>query len=240
VEIQQFHGHNEILLNLVEGNTAEDDEAEPLLQTRFGGVERSAAIVPKAAGCIPEIQTVKIVSNEDPSVLYIPSCTRIERCGGCCSHSLLSCQPTDTEPISYQVVKTQFIGGSKLKYMGKEVVLQEKHTKCKCSCRVQEKDCNSFQEYKPSECRCACTNTDEEKKCYKENATKLWSPDICACQCRNILECSTGYRFDTFRCRCMPILVRRRFAETPEEERIGYKSEALPVLPLTEAENIKP
>lgn len=57
----------------------------------------------KAAGCMPELQTVKISPSSDPSVLYIPTCTRVERCGGCCSHSLLACQPKVTETVSFQV-----------------------------------------------------------------------------------------------------------------------------------------
>lgn len=52
---------------------------------------------------MPELQTIRIAPEADPSVLYIPTCTRIERCGGCCSHSLLSCQPTEVETVAFQV-----------------------------------------------------------------------------------------------------------------------------------------
>ncbi|KAF5305938.1 hypothetical protein FQR65_LT07549 [Abscondita terminalis] len=184
---------------------------------------------------MPELQTVRIATTEDPSILYIPSCTRIERCGGCCSHSLLSCQPVATETVSFQVVKTQFQGGSKLKYVGKEVVLVEKHVKCKCSCKVQAKDCNGFQQYSAGECRCACTNIDEEKKCNKESTLKLWNPEVCSCQCRNVLQCSTGYTFDMLKCKCVPVPVRRRYAElVVSEKRETSKNDPLPVLPLVE------
>lgn len=88
---------------------------------------------------MPELQTVKIVENSDPSVFYIPTCTRIERCGGCCSHALLSCQPKEMETVSFQVLKTKFTGGNKFKFVGKEIVLVEKHMKCKCDCKVQPK-----------------------------------------------------------------------------------------------------
>lgn len=84
-----------------------------------------------------------------------------------------------------------------------------------------------------------CVNSDEEKKCYKENATKLWDPDICACQCRNILQCSTGYTFDMLSCKCVPILVRRRFAELEAEDRFDYEAETLPIVPSNDARNIK-
>ncbi|RZC32937.1 vascular endothelial growth factor A-A-like, partial [Asbolus verrucosus] len=187
--------------------------------------------MPKEAGCIPELRAVKIATSDDPSILYIPRCTRIERCGGCCSHALLACQPQETEYVNYKVIKTQYTGGKKLKLVGKEVVLVEKHTKCKCDCRVRPEDCNKFQEYKKSECRCACTNYDEEKKCYKNNATKLWNPDLCACQCRETMQCSTGSYFDQGECRCTTIPMKRRFVNY---ERRNYKSVPSPVVPLDE------
>ncbi|KAJ8973905.1 hypothetical protein NQ317_004175 [Molorchus minor] len=160
----------------------------------------AAAKTPKSAGCSPELKTISLGQTDDPSVLYIPQCTRVERCGGCCSHSLLSCQPKETETLSYQVeplLRPFFIGyeneihwqGKKLKYIGKEVVLVERHVSCKCDCKVKEEDCNNYQEYRESECRCACTNLDEEKKCFK-SVKKLWNPELCACQCRDVAQCT--------------------------------------------------
>ncbi|KAJ8949707.1 hypothetical protein NQ318_013575 [Aromia moschata] len=206
---------NDLLLNFVEEG--------PFVRSRFGDEEdgaRNAATIPKAAGCIPEARTVSLAKSDDPSILYIPQCTRIERCGGCCSHALLSCQPKEIETLSYQVMKTQYTGAKKLKYLGKEIVVVEKHVSCKCDCKVKEEDCNKYQEYKESECRCACTNIDEEKKCYK-NAKKLWNPELCACQCRDVLQCTTGNTFDQIECRCVPIPMRRRFADY---DRRGYVS----------------
>ena len=57
---------------------------------------------------MPELQTVQLMANTDPSVLFYPTCTRIERCGGCCSSDLLVCEPTKTETIHFQV-RVQFI-----------------------------------------------------------------------------------------------------------------------------------
>ncbi|KAF5304569.1 hypothetical protein FQA39_LY09620 [Lamprigera yunnana] len=204
-----------------------------LVAGRFGD-ERNTAMTPKSAVCKPELQTVKIAATDDPSVLYIPSCTRIERCGGCCSHNLLSCQPVDIDTVSFQVVKTQFQGGSKLRFLGKEVVLIERHITCNCSCKVQPKDCNHFQKYNERECRCGCTNTDEEKKCQKEHNLKLWNPELCACQCKTMMQCSTGYTYDTFKCKCVPVLMRRRNAEIAVNKNERY--EPLPVLPLYDNE----
>ena len=59
--------------------------------------------MPKPATCNPELVTVPLRNTTDKSVFFYPSCTRVERCGGCCHHDLLSCQPTATELINYQV-----------------------------------------------------------------------------------------------------------------------------------------
>ncbi|KAJ8919356.1 hypothetical protein NQ315_003941, partial [Exocentrus adspersus] len=185
---------------------------------RFGeDIEaRSAALIPKRADCTPEITTVSLATSDDPSVLFIPQCTKVERCSGCCSHNLLSCQPKETETLTYQVMKTQYTGAKKLKLLGKEIVVIEKHLKCKCDCKVKEEvqvaHCNKYQQYKPSQCRCACTNTDDEKKCEKNGSKKLWNSELCACQCRDILPCSTGYYYDQSECRCAPNPPKRRFA----------------------------
>ena len=64
---------------------------------------KDSSIQAKVANCIPELQTVPLVSNEDPSVLFYPTCTRIERCGGCCSSELLACEPVKQETVLLQV-----------------------------------------------------------------------------------------------------------------------------------------
>ncbi|KYB27935.1 hypothetical protein TcasGA2_TC007448 [Tribolium castaneum] len=225
--IKDLNQHNvsDLLLHYIE-------EDAVFLQDRFGGdeaEERSAATIPKGAPCMPELQTVNIAASDDPSVLYIPQCTRVERCGGCCSHHLLACQPETKEEIPFKVIKTQYTGGKKLKVLSKEVILVEKHTKCKCDCKVRAEDCNRFQEYRKSECRCACTNYDEEKKCNKNSLTKLWNPDLCACQCRETMQCSTGSYFDQNECKCLPTPVKRRFAPF---QRRSYRTQPFPIVPL--------
>ncbi|KAK9872171.1 hypothetical protein WA026_016224 [Henosepilachna vigintioctopunctata] len=198
---------DEILHNYVKG---EEDESS-IIEDRFGG-ERNAAIRPKPASCIPELQTVKLVTSEDASVLYIPECTRIERCGGCCSHHLLSCQPTEKQEVTFSVTKTQYIGTS-LKFVGKELVVLEKHNKCKCDCRIKAEDCTQFQQYNKQQCRCICKNSDEERKCYRKNQTKLWDPELCRCECRDVTPCSTGFEFDHIECRCLSKPTRSRYSE---------------------------
>jgi hypothetical protein len=97
-----------------------------------------ASVPAKPAHCMPELTTVPLMPNTDSSVLFYPTCTRIERCGGCCSSDLLVCEPIRTEIVHFQVLKTQYAGGSRMKFAGKESVPVEKHTACKCQCKVKE------------------------------------------------------------------------------------------------------
>lgn len=90
-----------------------------------------------AAKCMPELQAVKLMTSNDPTVLFYPPCTRIERCGGCCTGDLYSCQPVEQETIFVQVIKTQYTGGTRMKYAGKEIIPIEKHTACRCQCRIK-------------------------------------------------------------------------------------------------------
>lgn len=214
---------SDLLLNYIED--VPNQPAKPFLSSRFGEAdgnetERNAAQIARPAKCMPELKTVRIAESTDPNVFYVPECTRIERCGGCCSHILLACQPIATETVTFSVMKTEYTGGKKLKYVGKEPVLIEKHTKCKCGCRIKAKDCNVYQEYVESECRCVCKNLDEEKKCYKNSLKKLWNPDVCACQCRDITPCTTNFHFDFNECRCVQSQVKRRYllSESKKEE----------------------
>lgn len=41
--------------------------------------------------------------NNDPNAIYFPTCTRMNRCGGCCTHDLLECQPIEVEKRTFQV-----------------------------------------------------------------------------------------------------------------------------------------
>ena len=66
-------------------------------------MERPSVQKAEFANCIPEVQTVNIIENPHPSIVYIPECVRIKRCGGCCIHKLLSCQPTATEVVNFEV-----------------------------------------------------------------------------------------------------------------------------------------
>ncbi|KAH0955517.1 hypothetical protein HN011_010674 [Eciton burchellii] len=173
------------------------------LAGRVGGFdERSNAIIPSPAKCIPELQAVSLKLDDDPSIMIFPSCTRIKRCGGCCSSFLLTCQPTSTETRNFEVIVASV---KERDYMGRRIVPLEEHTKCKCDCKIKEEDCTEKQHYEPHNCQCACSNIDEQQKCRKNNEIKVWNTELCSCSCRAIEQCSTGYYFNHNTCRCGPI-----------------------------------
>nr|CAD7430109.1 unnamed protein product [Timema monikensis] len=208
------------LQNFIDEESLGSNSLETSLANRFGeGDERKAVLSPKPATCKPESRTVPLTNSMDPSLFYFPTCTRVDLCGGCCSSELLSCQPTQTEILNYQVIVTQYDGGAQLKYKGKEIVSVEQHLKCKCDCTVKEKDCTRLQEYRAGECRCVCLNVDDERKCNADNDTKLWDSNNCVCACRENKECSTGLYFDQNSCKCAEIPQRRRHISVSEVRR---------------------
>ncbi|KAK9746775.1 CXCXC repeat [Popillia japonica] len=175
--------------------------------------EQAGAMLAIEAKCEPELRTVSLIEKKDPTILYLPSCTRIERCGGCCNHDLLECQPTETETVNVMIYKASHKGGNNLKDAGKELIAVEKHKSCKCNCKLKESDCSPTQVYDKENCRCSCRNTDEEQKCGKENSAKQWNPNTCTCQCREEVKCTTGSIFDLSQCKCVIKQVRTRKAE---------------------------
>ncbi|XP_011493907.1 PREDICTED: vascular endothelial growth factor A [Ceratosolen solmsi marchali] len=190
------------------------------LTDRFGGAERSSPIKPKPAICMPELQVVPVKENPDPGAIYFPNCIRIKRCGGCCNHELLSCQPTATEIHNYQIHVTKISEDLAQYNVYKEIVPLEEHTECFCGCKVNENDCTDKQYYNKDECRCICKRLDEEDKCRQHIEKKYWNPDQCSCQCRNVEECSTGFYFDHNLCSCKILPLSRHWFD--DEKRTGY------------------
>ncbi|XP_034171235.2 PDGF- and VEGF-related factor 1 [Osmia lignaria lignaria] len=216
-------------LNLVHG--VPDSEAFSLSGRMGETGERSNAERPVPATCTPELQTVPLKQDADPSTIYYPSCTRVKRCGGCCSHSLLSCQPTAVETRNFEVLVTSIEQSYGLTYKGKRIVPLEEHTKCQCDCRIKEEHCNEKQSYIPAECRCMCNNVDEEEKCYKNNDTKIWNPELCTCFCREEQECSTGFYFDQNTCSCRQVPLSRAWFPATKGANYGFSQTQKPDVP---------
>ncbi|XP_033210674.1 vascular endothelial growth factor A-A isoform X2 [Belonocnema kinseyi] len=153
-----------------------------LSSSRSGGiVKRYAVIKATPALCMPENQTVPVVEDPDPSIIYLPKCTRVKRCGGCCLHQLLSCQPTETRSISMEIY-TSSVEDTSFKFAEKKVVQIEEHVKCRCLCTIKASHCTEKQDYLEDECRCQCRNLDEKEKCQASDVRKAWNPELCACQ----------------------------------------------------------
>lgn len=173
-------------------------------------LERKSAFIPKPASCSIESQTISLKDTDDRSLYYFPSCTRVDRCGGCCSHDLLACQPTKIEILHFEVLVSQYNGAGKLEFKGRKTVSIERHLKCKCECVVKEENCSLLQVYNRKECRCKCSNEDDEEKCNDEYELKQWNSATCKCECREIKECTSGFGFDNYTCRCEPIRIRTK------------------------------
>ena len=89
----------------------------------------------------------------------------VSRCGGCCSHHLLSCQPLESEQVTVSVLVLDTINMiDKYKMIETELcclILNfrivetnlTRHLSCGCQCQVQEHHCHNLQKYHPEECR---------------------------------------------------------------------------------------
>ena len=64
-------------------------------------------------GCAPRNRTVSCQKDADPNVVYWPSCTRLQQCGGCCGHDMLECAPTEEEAVALKVGHANQIGSDK-------------------------------------------------------------------------------------------------------------------------------
>ncbi|KAL9879371.1 uncharacterized protein LOC119639092 isoform X1 [Glossina fuscipes] len=160
-------------------------------------VERAAVVRAKAANCIPENSVVDLTPL-NPKNNYFPRCTRVKRCGGCCSTQWMSCQPTKIEVINFQVYRYCYDEGAK--FCGLDVIPVEQHLECKCDCRIKPEDCNAFQRYQ--DCRCHCTNDEARSKCLQLDH-KTWDDVNCRCVCKQNENCTTGSYYDENQCKCV-------------------------------------
>lgn len=167
------------------------------------GDEWNSTVVPLPARCTPLPKVVSLRTQEDLLLKYSPSCTRVNRCGGCCiAEELMSCQPTEIRILNMRVRIHKYIGRNN-EMVKTEIVKVEEHLKCKCDCIVKAKDCNRFQTYIKEQCGCVCSNNDEKKKClHPDEKLKFWDSTSCSCQCLEVKDCTTGYVFNQHTCSC--------------------------------------
>jgi len=155
-----------------------------------GSVPSNIAI---AAQCKPDLVTVPLVlQNKTDTMIFWPTCTRAHQCGGCCSHHLLSCQPTKTRLEKKTVIVIDLMTNQD----SKQVVQVEQHDECKCQCIVQPQHCTPLQRYEEDRCECVCK---KRKYCGHD---KTWDKNSCSCKCRHKRNCTTGLFFNNRTCRC--------------------------------------
>ncbi|XP_035791162.1 uncharacterized protein LOC118466215 isoform X2 [Anopheles albimanus] len=162
---------------------------------------------PKPASCEPQPELVSLRPENltGTRYYYFPTCTRVNRCSGCCNTNQLVCEAVTTRKILYKVMIMEYRAGKKDRFSHLELVPTEEHVKCKCLCRVRESHCNELQVYNPNNCRCECTNREDRNRCVQERQLKQWNPDTCRCECLpRTEECTSGSHYDRSACKCLP------------------------------------
>lgn len=158
---------------------------------------------PEPATCMPTKQLIEFPKPANPNYMLFPSCTRVPRCGGCCTSPLLNCEPTASTNVTYKVMEVGYSipGGGSFAFLEHVFVTVEKHDRCRCQCRQKPSDCNSLQRYEG--CRCICTNTADMQRCV--GSDRSWDNTVCRCKCRGSKLCSSGFYYDTTSCKCQPL-----------------------------------
>ncbi|XP_055607710.1 platelet-derived growth factor subunit B isoform X2 [Uranotaenia lowii] len=183
----------------------EEDSIDQRIFSKEGFGERSAGETPTPAGCNtqPTIVSLRPENNTDPRLIYSPTCTRVNRCSGCCVSKRLSCQPTSTRTRIFTVNVLEYFSGTRTRFKNRDLVPIEEHVGCACQCRVKEEHCNQLQRYNARNCRCECSNNDDRDKCQQQQDIKQWNPDTCLCECNEPKDCTSGSYFDHNYCKCL-------------------------------------
>lgn len=196
------------------------------------GDEEDEAVVAAPAGCVPEDKLIDLRQNfPGVDVDIFPHCTRARRCGGCCSHDLLECQPTQIETSTLSVFKWTYYHDGEIVYDGKQQVQVQNHLNCTCGCKVKPEDCNSRQEYNRDRCSCDCKR-EYEAECFRRRRRQqnsdaaavlnhIWDPTTCTCKCRNSRVnafCSTGLLFDNNTCSCTRAAWQQKYRQQVTED----------------------
>ncbi|XP_065077465.1 platelet-derived growth factor subunit B [Ochlerotatus camptorhynchus] len=207
------------------GLVEEDSIDQRIFNKGYG--ERSAGETPKPAGCNTEATIVSLrpANNTDPRLIFSPSCTRVQRCSGCCVSKRLSCQPTSTRQRAFSVNILEYLSGVKTRFKNRDIALIEEHVGCACQCRVKEEHCTPLQKYNARNCRCECKNLDDRSKCLQQSDIKQWNPETCLCECLDPTDCTSGSYYDQNACKCLQIYsaTRSRNQSTLDRRRLILK-----------------
>lgn len=120
---------------------------------RKGPIHTTTVAPPTDAGdevfngdiCLPVNKTVHVPANytTSPNILIVPVCVFVERCGGCCLSDSRVCEPTETEPVEYQLkeLRLRTLNDTHPElFVHRTISLTvDRHKKCACNCvRKQE------------------------------------------------------------------------------------------------------
>ncbi|XP_076446924.1 uncharacterized protein LOC143284153 [Babylonia areolata] len=146
----------------------------------------SENILAESDECSPRNMSVRLdVNMEDPTMVYYPECTRIERCGGCTPTPYLSCVPVYKEVVIMSVLKASypFPGSTTMNMNGFEQVPVERHLTCRLECSLKQEDCGPYHFFLRNQCRCQCKSS---TAC---SNGRVWDEYLCGCRCRNMDSC---------------------------------------------------
>lgn len=151
--------------------------------------------------CSPREMTVQLdlgLEAAAPDQVFFPRCTKVMRCGGCCSSGLASCRPVEVERSLVNVLKGQvpFPGADYLIFTGFAKVMVERHLSCERRCDLSPDKCGVNKIFLPHQCVCVC---DRPQRCL---GPKAWNQDTCQCACSTTRECPKGQGFSQDTCRC--------------------------------------
>ncbi|GFR81848.1 vascular endothelial growth factor A [Elysia marginata] len=149
--------------------------------------------------CSPREMTVDLeLRNADPDLVYYPRCTKVMRCGGCCSSKHVSCEPVEVERSVLNVLKGQvpFPEADYLIFADFEKVLVERHLSCRTRCKLSQSKCGAHKTFLPRQCACACNKT---QSC---DGNRVWDPETCRCTCARTRKCMRGQIFSQESCQC--------------------------------------
>jgi len=166
-------------------------------------VEQLASMIATADVCEPRPTTVVIPPDSDPRIFYWPTCTKIDRCGGCCGLDVLECAPTEVQSVNVVVMKQRMSANdsSRFEYLGNVNIPLQKHIGCDCHCRTKQTDCNpATQDYDEESCSCRCRNSHDATSC---TAPKRWDEKYCRCVCPVLVNCLDDEYFDFNTCSCV-------------------------------------
>jgi len=168
-------------------------------------VEKLASLLATPDHCETRPTTVAIPHDSDPRIIHWPTCTTINRCGGCCVHESVECAPTKVKTVNVTVGKYNEEFRS---YSTIHIPLEE-HISCDCLCRIKQSDCYPETQYYDKEsCSCRCRQSHDETTC---TAPKRWDEKRCSCVCSVLVNCLDDEYFDYNTCRCArgtPIISR--------------------------------